>query len=89
MHVDQTDFLATWGREFADAVGEVAEACAQDAYEAYIAAFGVAPTFSLLQQFIPDQVSQLRDAAREVLETRAIEDRHVEEAVGRTVAHYR
>jgi hypothetical protein len=88
MPIDQTDFATTWGREFAESVADVARASGQDGYEAYVVAFGTGPTLSSLQRLTPEQIIQLRDAARTVLETPAIEDKHIEEAVRWTIGHY-
>lgn len=51
-------------------------------------AFGTGPTLSSLQQLTPAQIVQLRDAARTVLETSAIEGEHRAEAVRWTIEHY-
>jgi hypothetical protein len=88
MPIDQTDFATTWGREFATSIADVVRASGQDGYEAYVVAFGTGPTLSSLQRLAPEQITQLRDAARTVLETPAIEDEHMAEAVRWTIEHY-
>ena len=88
MPIDQTDFATTWGREFASSIADVIRASAQDGYESHVVAFGAGPTLSSLRRLTAEQIVQLRDAARAVLETSAIEDEHMREAVQRTIENY-
>ena len=85
--MNETDFLTTFGREFASSLGAVVEAAGQDAYEAYSVAFGCAPSLIALRGLSKDELVRLRDAARQLLEAPTVEIEHVQEAVERTIWH--
>ena len=85
--MNESDFLTTFGREFAISLAGIVEAAGQDAYEAYIVAFRCPPTLIALRGLTEDQIRQLRDGARQVLEAPTIEIEHMQEAVERTIWH--
>jgi hypothetical protein len=81
----EDDIIATWGREFAIAIDDIAQANRQDGYEVYHAVFGKAPMLDTLRNLTEAQLGALRDAARTIMETDAIDATHVAEAVKATI----
>lgn len=88
MSHEATDIIATWGREFCQAIDGIVPATGQDALEVYDSVFGEDPTLEQLRRITPEQITQLRDAANALFERDEIEDRHMTDAVQETVRHW-
>ena len=88
MNSAQEDLVVTWGREFCEALGYPDGVAYQDAYEVHWRAFRRRPEVAFFQAMGGAEYAALAQAARNLLESDAIGDDQMREAVKATLWHW-